>query len=162
MLPLNSAAIIEYQIRHRGCNVFGQIRNDWIKLKAPVTSFTSMAPDIEDQATGMSSFTLFGVHGGENKASARFDFEEETPEHLQLVFILRTETSWGSGIEKQGKLSGLLIRGVQDLSSEICKEAILRIGTTQIYKRVGFFSMEETSYIGELSLGQLATEVVMI
>jgi hypothetical protein len=165
VFPLRLIAFKDYGVDYRGYNNFGQVNSGWMRVEAPLASFASMNPIEARYARISDSFEISGIQYTEVDAIAGFDFDEQESEDLRLLFLLQMEWDTDAISHRDGvELFGIVIRLEKELSPEICEDIPLQVKNNQIYKRAGFFYIENWGkyYERVLVLEQLVTEVVLI
>lgn len=165
LFPLNVVLFKDYGIQHSGCNNFGRVDSGWIRIEAPLASFTSIAPK-EDRYARTQMFVISSVQGAEVDAIASFDFQEDETEdsaNLRLLFLMQDEWDSEEGSRRDDDdFFGIVIKAEKNVSQEAYESIPLHVKNIQRYKRVGFFQIEHTRWTRGLFLERLVTEVVLI
>jgi hypothetical protein len=157
---LNQVTFKNYGFRYKEYNHFGQVEGGWIRVSAPLATFTHTALWEDRDASEWNILTI-GVHPTTGNASAHLDFDQQETEDLRLLFLLREEhDSEGSILYRdEAAFWGVVIKIERELSKEIYKDIPWHARKRQIYKRVGYFYVEDTF---DMELDELVSEIFLV
>lgn len=164
--PLDSVTFHDCTVEHQGRNQYGEIKNGFIRIEAPVRLILYTATAT---ATPETSFEVPGIEWRASKVPTRsdlqirFDIHEENRGSLWALSLTHSAGTWETKqyAGNQAEVSGLIIRPVVDISSERCEEIILRTGSHMLYERVGLFHMTITNK-DDWMLENPVTKIVLI
>ncbi|KAH8803491.1 heterokaryon incompatibility protein-domain-containing protein [Xylogone sp. PMI_703] len=163
LLPLSLVSFKEHYMGHGGLDKFGRVDSGWIRIEGPLTPFSLMTASDDKHIRDMKWFIVSGIPGSKADATVLFDFEIEEAENLRLLFLLRNR--WDSDAlshRDEETLFGIVVKSEKNLSQDLGENIPSDVSNDQIYKRVGFFLIENARYVKDLNLEQRVTDIVLI